>query len=403
MAETISRTEARRLALAAQGFDARRSRSRSGWPRVEGAIARMGVLQIDSVSAVIRSHYLPAYSRIGPYDRNVLDRRCARSARRALFEYWAHEASLLPLALHPLLRWRMARAARFDGIYGGLARFARERSAYIDSVLDQVRDRGALMARELDEPGKRGGPWWGWNDGKAALEFLFWAGKITVSGRRGFERVYDLPERALPEDALAAPTPPEDEAIRSLVDLAARALGIATEADLRDYFRLPVAETKRAVDTLAEAGDLIPAAVEGWRQTAYRHRDARLPGRVAATALLSPFDPLVWERQRTERLFGFRYRLELYTPAPKREFGYYVLPFLLNGRLAGRVDLKSDRTANTLRVLGAFAEPGEREASVADALAAELRTLADWLELERIAVADGGSLARPLRQAMATR
>jgi len=396
MIEQLSRAEARRIALAAQGFGARRTKGRSDWPRIAAAIRGMGLLQIDSVNVLLRSHYLPLYARIGPYDRAQLDRRSLGRKNRQLFEYWAHEASFLPLESQPLLRWRMARARQGDGLYSGLRRFAEERPDYIARVRDEVADLGACQLRDLSEPGESRGPWWGWCDGKIALEYLFWTGEVTAAGRQGFERLYDLTERAIPPEILALPTPAEDEAIRSLVARSAQALGIATEAELRDYYRLPVAATKRALQELVEAGLLRPAKVAGWNQAAYLAQGAVAPTRVAPTALLSPFAPLVWHRGRTERLFGFHYRLELYTPAEKRRYGYYVLPFLMNGRLVGRVDLKSDREAATLRVLGAFAEPGVALPKSAEALAEELRLFADWLSLPRIAVVPNGDLAKAL-------
>ena len=390
--ETLSVDQARRIALAAQGFARPKSAETSNWRRIGQAVDTMGLLQIDSVNVLIRSHYMPVFSRIGPYDRASLDRRAWKKRDRALFEYWAHEASLLPLELHPLFRWRMAGAARFEEIYGGLAKFARERQDYIAGVLDEVRDRGPVSARDLSEPGERTGPWWGWHDGKIALEFLFWAGEVTTATRRGFERVYDLPERVIPSEIQALPTPSEADAQRQLVRLASRAMGIATAADLRDYFRLPLAGAKRAIAGLVEAGALVPASVEGWRQEAFLDPDAVWPARGSGTALLSPFDPLVWERSRTERLFKFRYRIEIYVPAEKRQFGYYVLPFLYRGRLVARVDLKADRQAKVLRVLAAHGEGRRCTGAAVEALAAELEMLAEWLGLEGVAVGERGDL-----------
>ncbi len=393
----IGRDEARRIVLAAQGFGQRRGPGRADWRRVRRAIERMGLLQIDSVSVLVRSHYLPAFSRVGAYDRAKLDTKAFDPRRRELFEYWGHEASLLPLAAHPLLRWRMARAERLEGIYSGTARFVRERRDYIAAVLAEVERRGPVRARDFNDGRRRGGMWER-HDGKVALEYLFWSGRVTAVTRRGFERIYDLTERVLPADIVALPTPPEADAQRALVRIAGRALGIATEADLRDYFRLATADAKRCVAELVEAGDLRPVRVEGWRQPAYLDAGARLPRRVGGSALLSPFDPLIWERARTERLFGFRYRLEIYTPAPKRRHGYYVLPFLLDERLVARVDLKSDRAASTLRVLAAHGEAGTDPDGVAAALADELRRLAAWLGLDRVTIGRRGDLATVLRR-----
>ena len=392
----LTLAEARRVGLAAQGFGLRRTAGRSSWPRIGAAIDKMGLLQLDSVSVLVRSHYLPAFSRIGDYDRGALDQRAFAAGRRPLFEYWAHEASLLPLALHPLMRWRMARAERFAAGYAGLHAFARSNRAYVAAVLDELARRGPVAASQLDDPGKRNGPWWGWHKGKSALEYLFWSGRVTAASRRGFERVYDLTERVIPADILALPTPGEADAIRALAAIGARAQGIATETDIRDYFRLPVGEARQAVAELVEEGVLLPATVEGWPGTAYLHAAAERPARIAAHALVSPFDPLVWHRPRTERLFGFHYRIELYTPRHKRRFGYYVLPFVQGNRLTARVDLKADRAGGALDVLGAYAEEGIAPERIAPALAAELRRLAEWLGLAAIRVAPRGDLAPAL-------
>ena len=403
--EKLSLAQARRIALAAQGFGRRLANGqvdgeRAGWRRMRGAIEQMGLLQIDSVNVLARSHYLPVFSRVGAYDQARLDLKTFHPRRRALFEYWAHEASLLPMATQPLLRWRMERAAKGQGIYKGYVTFARERKAYIREVLAEIADRGALAARELSDPGTRSKAMWARNKGKTALEFLFWSGRVTAATRRNFERVYDLTERVIPADILALPTPAEEDAQRELLRIAARAHGVATESDLRDYFRLPTTACKRHLEELVEAGDLLPAQVEGWRQTAYLAPGAKLPHRVRGAALLSPFDPLIWERARTERLFGFRYRIEIYTPAPKRKHGYYVLPFLLDERLVARVDLKADRAAATLRAKAIHGEPEIDEDEVAAALAPELRRMADWLGLDRVSIGRRGDLGTALRRHM---
>jgi len=381
--------------LAAQGFASRGAGGQRSWPVLSAMLDRLALLQLDSVSVLVRSHYLPLFSRLGGYDRAELDRRAA-GPRRALFEYWAHEASLLPLALHPLLRWRMARARRLDGIYGGIARFAADNGGYLEAVLAELRERGPLSARELSDPGTRSGPWWGWHKGKLALEFLFWSGAVTTAARRGFERVYGLTEQVLPAAVLDLPTPEEDEAQRALVEIAARALGVATIPDLRDYFRLTPEAARRAVEALSEGGVLLPVSVEGWSAPAFLHRDAQVPARVSASALVSPFDPLVWERNRCARLFGFDYRLEFYTPAEKRRYGYYVMPFLLGDRLVARIDLKADRQGRRLLVLGAFGEPGVRPQRVAGPLRDTLERLARWLDLEQVEVLPQGDLAGSL-------
>lgn len=396
--ETIPLPAARRIALAAQGFGEARPAGVIDRRHLRRVLGRIGLIQIDSVSVVARAHYMPLFSRLGAYPRALLD-DAAWSRRKTLFEYWAHEASLLPLETQPLLRWRMARAEAGHGIYGGLARFGAERRAFIDTVLAAVRDRGPIAASDF-EGDKGAGGWWGWSETKRALEWLFWAGLVTTATRRGFERLYDLPERVLPAAVLAVPTPPEADAHRALIAIAARALGIATASDLRDYFRLSPDDIKPRLPELVEAGDLAPVSVPGWTQPAYLHRDARRPRRIAARALLSPFDPLVWERGRAERLFDFRYRIEIYTPAEKRVHGYYVLPFLLGDRLVARVDLKADRASGRLRVLAAFAEPHAPSAT-AEALAAELAALAEWLTLDGVTVEPAGDLAPALQAAVA--
>ncbi|MET3790021.1 winged helix-turn-helix domain-containing protein [Aquamicrobium terrae] len=394
MTETISPTLARRIALAAQGFGARRpSPGAIDRRHLSRFLARTGLLQIDSVSAVVRAHYMPLYSRLGPYPLSLVD-DAARPRRRLLFEYWAHEASFLPLETWPLLRWRMERAARGEEMYRGLAKFGRERSDFIEEIYREVETRGPIAASDMD--GHKGsGGWWGWSDAKAAFEWLFWAGRITTAFRRGFERVYDLPERVLPRNILDLPVPATQDAQRELLRISARAHGIATVACLRDYFRLSATETVPRIAELVEEGELIPVRIKGWSRQAYLHRDARLPRRIDARALLAPFDPLVFERDRTENLFGFRYRIEIYTPAEKRQYGYYVLPFLLGDRIVARVDLRADRPAKVLRVHAAYAEP-HAPAETAAALFDELEQMRGWLELDRIEVTPAGDLGPAL-------
>jgi uncharacterized protein YcaQ len=306
--------------------------------------------------------------------------------------------------MQPLLRWRMARA--HDGeLWTGLARFGRERRDYIDNVLAEIETRGPVTGGDFapgqDVPGRRGeAGWWSWSDGKRALEWLFWTGQITTATRRGFERVYDLTERALPAAIVDLPTPTEADALRELVRRSAGAMGVATEADLRDYYRLPLAGARRAVGELVEAGALTPVTVQGWGKPAYLHPEAK-PRRIGAHALLSPFDNLIWFRDRTERLFGIKVRLEIYTPAEKRVHGYYVLPFLEGEAITARVDLKADRQAAVLRVQAAHAEP-EAGPSTPGALAAELTRMAGWLGLDRVEVAGKGDLAGRLQSALQT-
>jgi uncharacterized protein len=320
--------------------------------------------------------------------------------RAELFEYWAHAASLMPVAYHPLLRWRMRRAHLEH--WTAVRRLARENPGLLEQMLQLVADQGPIVAGDTGIPrlAPRPGHMWNWHNGKIALEYLFYAGQVTTAKRVNFERYYDLTERVLPAEVLAAPTPSDADAIRELVRISARALGVGTEPDLRDYFRLSHASCKAAVAELVETGELLPVRVAGWDPPAYVWRAARRPRRVAARALLSPFDSLVWYRERTERLFGFHYRIEIYTPEPKRQYGYYVLPFLLGETLVGRVDLKTDRQAGVLRVQSAWVELGHDPNHVAAELAAELAITADWLALDGIEVMPRGDLAKELAAAL---
>jgi uncharacterized protein len=392
----ISLRTARRIALAAQGFADPRPGGRPDVRHLRRVLRRVGLIQMDSVNVLLRAHYLPVYSRLGPYPMALLD-RAAHRAPRELFEYWGHEASLVPVTLQPALRWRMAEAERHA--WGGMRRLAAERPDFVRWVRDEVADRGPLTAREIKDDMPRSKDDWGWNwsDQKTALEWLFYTGEISSAERLpSFERRYDLTERVLPAAVLATPTPTPAEAYRQLVAVAATALGVATETDLRDYFRLPVEGARQAVAELVEAGELAEVRVDGWRAPAYLDPAARLPRRIRASTLISPFDPLVWERSRTERLFGFTYRIEIYVPPPKRVHGYYVLPFLLDDRLVARVDLKADRQAGLLRVPAAWLEPAQDPTRVAVELAAELRRLADWLGLAGVHPPERGDLATVL-------
>lgn len=387
MAQSLSIAQARRLALAAQGFAPRPLRTALAPAHLLQAVQRLGVVQIDSVNAVVRSHYLPLFSRLGDYPRAMLDDMAwGRGRQRKLFEYWGHEASLLPLALYPMMGWRMARAAEGKGIYKELARFGREQKPVLARVLDAVRDQGALGAGSLSTRQERAGPWWDWSAEKHALEWLFAAGQLTVAGRRGFERLYDLPERVIPAAILAQPAPGVAQAQRALMLQAAMALGVATEKDLRDYFRLDPGDARARLAELVEDRQLQRCEVEGWRQPAYTLRQVRIPRQVTTSALLSPFDSLVWERGRTERLFNFRYRLEIYTPAHKRVYGYYVLPFLHNERIVARVDLRAVRASGELRVLAVHEEVGGLDEEARLALPRHLAAMAAWLGLESVTV-----------------
>ena len=398
MTPTLSASEARRIAVAAQGLARPRPAGRVDQGHLRRVVGRLGLHQIDSVNVLVRAHYLPLFSRVGPYPRELLDAAAWGRGPRRLFEYWAHEASLLPVELHPLLRWRMARAERGVGTWGRLRPYAGERRGEAEALLKRVAADGPLAASDLAQTrGKTG--WWEWSDAKHAMEWLFWAGRVTTLTRRGsFERVYDLPERVLPAEVIAAVTPGEADAHRALLERSARALGVATAGDLADYFRLKPSDALPRLAELVEAGRLTPVRVTGWRQPAYLHADAAVPRRVVGDALLVPFDPLIWERSRAERLFGIRYRIEIYVPAHKRVHGYYVLPFLMDGRIAARVDLKADRLGRQLLVQTAHLEPNEPADEVAGRLSAELALMARWLDLGRVEINAVGLFAAELRR-----
>jgi uncharacterized protein YcaQ len=394
--DRLTLAQARRIALAAQGFTDPRPTGRVDARHLRRGLGRVGLLQIDSVNVVVRAHELPLFSRLGPYPRPLLTDLIER--RRELFEYWGHMASFNPVHLEPALRWRMARAR--ESAWKHVVGIMRDRPGYVEAVLEEVALHGPLTAAQLKEPGEKQGPWWGWADGKIALEWLFYAGRVAAAGRgRNFERLYDLPSRVLPPEVLAAPTPSIEEAHRTLLLHAARSHGIGSARCLADYFRIQLSEAKPRIAELVEDGSLVPVEVAGWPQAVYRHRDAALPRWVRARALLSPFDPLVWERARVLQLFGMHYRIEIYTPAPKRVYGYYVLPFLLGDELVGRVDVKADRKRGVLLALGAFTEPqfAERAPEIAAELASELTSMASWLGLERVEIGDRGDLCQALR------
>jgi uncharacterized protein YcaQ len=398
---------ARRTALAAQGFAAPPPAGPVTRRHLVRAIDRLNLLQLDSVNVAVRAHYMPLFSRLGPYDRDLVDDAAwAHSARRPrlLVEYWAHEASLLPVADWPLLQT----AARSRGWWRHYGTLADQQPTLVEDILAAVKELGPIGAGDLEKalgagaasPRPPGATWWERSDVKRICEYLFGLGRLTTGTRRHFQRLYDLPERVLPPEVLAVPPIDADEAARALILRSASALGVATEPDLRDYYRLNPARSQAAVADLVDAGALLPVQVRGWRHPAYRAIDAKVPRRITGRALLCPFDPLIWERDRTERLFGFRYRIEIYVPEPKRQYGYYVFPFLLDGHLVARVDLKSDRAAGVLRVPGAFAEPGVPVARVAAELAAELRTMAEWLGLDGVVVGERGDLAGELAGAV---
>lgn len=408
----VSAAEARRIAVAAQGFGPAR---RGGTPTKVGKVAkRLNAFQIDSVNVLVRAHYMPAYSRLGPYPMTALDRLAYE--KRELFEFWGHAACLMPMSLYPFFRWRMDSAAA-SAWWGGASKLVKQ---YVETVYDFVADNGPVGASALPNAGKSSGNWWGWSDGKRAIEALFRLGRVAVAGRRNFERLYDIRDRVIPKDVLDAPVPSPDDAKKELLVLAARALGVGTMTDIAGYFHLgnwwdrsvlngkrTPSEVPRLVNELVQAGRLVPVSVEGWKKKAYVVPKTTTPKSVEARALVSPFDPLMWERPptdtRPQRLFGFDYKIEIYVPGPKRIYGYYVLPFLLGDRFVGRVDLKADRRTKTLLVPGAFVEPGGNVGRVASELADELRLMASWLELDRIDTGTKGDLAAPLKKALARR
>ncbi|AZE88380.1 winged helix-turn-helix domain-containing protein [Pseudomonas orientalis] len=397
---SFSLKQARRMALAAQGFSGRQPPAQIKAAHLNRLIERLGVLQIDSVNALVRSHYLPLFSRLGNYSPSMLEQAAwSQGRRRALFEYWGHEASLLPMTMYPLMRWRMERARQGQGIYAQMARFGRERQDVVQRVLQAVEQRGALGAGSLSTREERAGPWWDWSDEKHALEWLFAAGLVTVAGRRGFERLYDLPERVIPGEILQTFVS-EADAQRGLLLHSASALGVATEKDLRDYFRLDPVDSRQRLAELVEEGQLLSCQVQGWKQSAYCLPEPKVPRSVPASALLSPFDSLIWERARTERLFDFRYRLEIYTPQHKRVYGYYVLPFLHNERIAARVDLRAERASNCLAVHAVHEQEHGLDEPGMSALALNLRQMADWLGLQQIKLNCQRASAARLRETM---
>jgi len=398
----LSAAEARRIALHAQGLGRPRPRGTPTVRHVRAVVAQLGAVQIDAVNVLVRAHYLTLFSRLGPYPVRLLDELTDR--RHEAFEYWGHAASILPIELHPMLRWKMARRAEDKHWAAFRARVERERPGYLAAVEREVVERGPIAFTDLADPARRERPTryaastWLWDrgsDGKTALEGLFDAGRLAAAGRKGFQRRYDLTERVIPAEVLALPTPSREDAQRALVLHAARALGVATATEIRWYFYLVAAETRPRLAELVASGELLPARVEGWEEPAYLDPAARR-SRVRARTLLSPFDSLLFERNRVERLFGFRHSFELYVKPALRRYGYFVLPFLLGESLVARVDLKADRARRTLLVLGAFGEPGAPE-DTAPELAAELRDLASWLELDQIEVAaTGDPLSRDL-------
>lgn len=358
---------------------------------VKRAIRTVGALQIDSVNVVERAHQLTLFSRLGPYDVDLVWRALRE---RDVFEYWAHMASFSPVEDWPLMRHRMATARP----WGAIQRLEADAPGYLDAVYDELAERGPLTTSDLEDPGERKGPWWGWADGKVALEWLFMTGRASVADRRNFTRFYDITERVIPSEHRKASPPPAEVARRELLLRAAARLAVGTGKDLADYYRHTYTDCIPAIQSLVAEGSLVEVEVEGVSDECFMHADARIPRSSRARALVNPFDPLVWFRPRTEQVYDFHYRIEIYTPRPKRRYGYYVFPFLLGDRLVGRADIKADRDRGVLTVPGAFVEDGDDPILVAREMAAELAVMATWLGMEDVAVGRRGNLASSLRR-----
>lgn len=390
----ISIDAARRIALGAQGFGDPEPTGRVDVRHFRRVMKRIGLVQLDSVNVCVRTHYMPFYARLGPYDQSALDAWLNTSGEH--IEYWAHEAAVLPIDRYPLWRWKMAEMKPWRRAEALLE----AHPEVLDDVLRQVVEHGPLTVRDLDAPAARTESWWGYGPGKVALEVLFANGRLTALRTGNFVRLYDIPQRAIPAGILAAPDIPEEEAYRQLLVAATRHHGIGTVHDIADYFRLNIPKARPIIEALALEGTIVEVDVEGWKGPTYMDPEAVRPRSISTTTLLSPFDPVVWHRERAERLFDFRYRIEIYVPEPDRVHGYYVLPLMVDGELVGRVDLKADRRNGVLLVQSAFREEGTDPVGVAVALASELERFARWLGLEGIEVGSRGNLIEVLRSKM---
>jgi uncharacterized protein YcaQ len=397
----ISAASARRIAVAAQGLATPRPSGRVDARHLRRVLDTVGVIQVDSVNVLVRSQELPLFSRLGNHPRTLLPR--AVNAGEA-YEYWCHAASILPISHHPLSRVRMRQASEGDRVWGGVRETARRNPRLVREILERVNATPeGIVAGEVSTRTGPKGQWWDWDTGKTVLEWLFWTGQITARRRpRDFARVYMGLHHAFPAEVLARDVPTAEQAMRDLLLRAARSHGVATAGDLLDYHHQRGRAVRDVLASLVQEGLLEKVSVEGWKEPGYLHPDATRPVRVEASALLSPFDSMVWTRPRNERVFGFEYRIEIYTPGPKRRYGYYVLPFLLDDRLAGRVDVKADRKRGVLEVPGAFAEREVNEKKLVDALAAELRAMADWLGLGAVEVGRRGGIAASLKKRVAS-
>jgi len=385
--DQLSAVEARQIALKAQGFGVPRP-PKAGREQVREVIERLRLVQIDSVNVFARAHYMPLFSRLGPYRAETLDELAYEE--RWLFEQWAHEACFVPMEDYPLLRHRMEHGNRWKR-----RELPPEQLARFAEILEQVRERGPVITGEMENAGKREG-WWGWSHAKIGLEYQFAHGRLAVRDRKNFARVYDMAERVFPPEIREAPMLTKADAQRQMVRNSLRALGVATMKDLADYYRILKAEVSPRIGELVDSGEASVVRVEGWKEPAYLAAGADPPGPVAASTILSPFDPLVWDRHRTERFFGFHYRIEIYTPAPLRKYGYYVLPFLMNEQIAARVDLKNNRQSGVLEVKATHLEPGQPRAKVARGLARELKLAARWVGAKSVSVERSGDLAEAL-------
>lgn len=396
---SLSIGQARRTALGAQGFAGATPKGRIDRRHLHRTMDRLQLLQLDSVPAVMRTQYMPLFSRLGVYRSGLLDD--VAYGDDAWFEAWAHEASLLPMASEPLFRWSRRRAAE-GRTWKGLVELAEREPAYVANVREEVAARGPLAASDLSDPRPRSGEWWGSRSiGQLALDWLFRIGELGVRRTGNFEKQFDLFERIVPDEVRAQPTPSDTEAMRELLLRSAAAHGVGTADCLVDYFRLPVREAKPLLVELAADGLLEPVEVEGWRKPAYLHPDAKLPRAIDRATLVSPFDPVVWNRDRALNLFDFHYRIEIYVPAAKRQYGYYVLPFLLGDRLAGRFDLKTLRDERVLHVKASFVEPWADLHEVAEAAVPALRRLAEFVGADDLRIERRGDLAPALLEAAA--
>ena len=393
---SLSKQEAKRIAIRAQGLSDRRPKTPATLDDVSRSIRAMGLLQIDSVNVCVRSHYMPLFSRLGNYDQDLLDQLAYKE--KSIFETWAHAACFVPVEDHRLFRQRMANHKPRRQI----EKLIKDRPGYLEDVLDQIRDKGELTASELDGAGKRSGPWWGYTTGKIAAEWHFSRGNLSIANRQNFARYYDLTERVVPNEHLNGATPSVEDSHREMMRMAVTAHGIGTAEDFADYYHLKNVDARNRLNELAEEGVIQRVNVEGWtdKEKAFAPHNIESLEPTDARALLTPFDPLVWNRDRIERIFDFFYRIEIYVPEPKRQYGYYVYPFVLGDDLVARVDLKAERDKSVLRVKGAFAEEGQDHEYVAENLADELRLMADWLGLKRVVAGRKGNLIPELRAAL---